>query len=113
MWLWFVKGKSTAQIVDEHGLDAGMSRPGRKTREGYRLTRTGTVKEFGSEDIVSPHADANSAAQILTACMQMRIQQRATACASHGFDSAQSKTWMKDYPRHTSDSTANTSSVSR
>lgn len=28
----FVKGKSAAQIVDEHGLDDGLSRPSRKTR---------------------------------------------------------------------------------
>ena len=63
--LWgcrFVKGKSAAQIVDEHGLDDGMSKPGRKTRQGHRLTRTGPVEEFGSEDIGSLHANANSAA---------------------------------------------------
>ena len=76
----FVKGKSAAQIVDEHGLDDGMSKPGRKTRQGHWLTRTGAVEEFGSEDIGSLHADANSAAQELTACTQMRIWQRATAC---------------------------------
>ena len=58
----FVKGKSAAQIVDEHGLDDGISKPGRKTRQGHRLTRTGAVEEFGSEDIGSLHADANSAA---------------------------------------------------
>jgi hypothetical protein len=51
------------QIVDEHGLDNGMSKSGRKTRQGHRLTRTGAVKEFGSEDIGSLHADANSAAR--------------------------------------------------
>jgi hypothetical protein len=28
----FVKEKSAAQIVDEHWLDDGMSKPGRKTR---------------------------------------------------------------------------------
>ena len=59
----FVKGKSAAQIVDEHGLDDGMSKLGRKTRQGHRLTRTGVVEEFGSEDIGSLHADANSAAR--------------------------------------------------
>ena len=59
----FVKGKSAAQIVDEHGLDDGLSRPRRKTRQGDRLTRTGAVEEFGSEDIGSLHADANSAAR--------------------------------------------------
>jgi hypothetical protein len=59
----FVKGKSVAQIVDEHGLDDGMFKPGRKTRQGLRLTRTGAVEEFGSEDIGSLHADANSAAR--------------------------------------------------
>jgi len=37
----FVKGKSAAQIVDEHWLDDGMSKPGRKTRQGHRQTRTG------------------------------------------------------------------------
>jgi hypothetical protein len=58
----FVKEKSAAQIVDEHGLDDGLSRPRRKTRQGDRLTRTGVVEEFGSEDIGSLHADANSAA---------------------------------------------------
>jgi hypothetical protein len=35
--------------------------------------RTRVVEEFGSEDIDSLHADANSAAQELAACMQMRI----------------------------------------
>jgi len=75
----FVKGKSAVQIVDEHGLDDGMSKPSRKTRQGHRLTRTWAVEEFGSEGL---HADANSAAQELAACTQMRIQQRATACAS-------------------------------
>ena len=64
----FVKEKSTAQIVDEHGLDDGMSKPGRKTHQGHRLTRTGAVEEFGSEDIGSLHADANSAAHELAAC---------------------------------------------
>jgi len=59
----FVKGKSAAQIVDEHELDDGMSKSGRKTRQGHRLTRTGAVEEFGSEDIGSLHADANSAAR--------------------------------------------------
>jgi len=59
------------QIVDEHGLDDGMSKPDRKTRQGHRLTRTGAVEEFGSEDIGSLHAYANSAAQKLTACTQM------------------------------------------
>ena len=59
----FVKGKSAAQIVDEHGLDDGMSKPGRKTSQGHRLARTGAVEEFGSEDIGSLHADANSVAR--------------------------------------------------
>ena len=59
----FVKEKSATQIVDEHGLDNGMSKPGRKTRQGHRLTRTGAVEEFGSEDIGSLHADANSTAR--------------------------------------------------
>jgi len=101
-----LKEKSAMQIVDEHGLDARMSRPGRKTRQGYRLTRTGAVEKFNSANISSPHADANSAAQELTACTQMRIQQRTTTCASHGFDLARSKTWTKDCPRHTSNLTA-------
>jgi hypothetical protein len=64
--LWccrFVKEKSAAQIVDEHGLDDGMSTPCRKTRQGHRLTRTGVVEEFGSAGIGSLHADANSAAR--------------------------------------------------
>jgi hypothetical protein len=100
----FVKGKSAAQIVDEHGLDDGMSKPGRKTRQGHWLTRTGAVEEFGSEDIGSLHADANSAAQELTACTQMRIWQRATACASQGLDLTRCKTWTKDCPRHVNDS---------
>jgi len=59
----FVKGKSAAQIVDKHGLDDGMSKPDRKTRQGHRLTRRGPVEEFSSEDIGSLHADANSAAR--------------------------------------------------
>ena len=61
----FVKGKSAAQIVDEHGLDDGMSKPSKKTHQGHRLTRTGAIEEFGSEGL---HADANSAAQELAAC---------------------------------------------
>jgi hypothetical protein len=84
----FVKGKLAAQIVDEHWLDDGMSKPDRKTRQGHRQTRTGAVEEFGSEDIGSLHADANSAAQELAACTQMRIRQRAAACASRWLDLA-------------------------
>jgi hypothetical protein len=30
----FIKEKSATQIVDKHGLDAGMSRPDRKNRQG-------------------------------------------------------------------------------
>jgi len=101
----FIEGKSAAQIVDDHWLDDGMSKPGRKTRQGHRQTRTGAVKEFDSEDIGSLHADANSAAQELAACTQMRIRQRAAACASQGLDLARLKTWTKDCPRRTSDST--------
>jgi len=67
----FVKGKSAAQIVDEHWLDNEMSKPDRKIRQGHRQTRTGVVEEFGSGDIGSLHADANSAAQELAACTQM------------------------------------------
>jgi len=100
----FVKEKSAAQIVDEHGLDDGMSKPDRKTRQGHRLTRTGAVEEFGSEDIDRLHADANLAAQELAACTQMWIRQRAAACASQGLDLARCKTWTKDYPRHVNDS---------
>jgi len=59
----FIKGKSAAQIVDEHGLDDGLSMPSRKTRQGHRLTRTGAVEEFGNEDIGNLHADTNSAAR--------------------------------------------------
>jgi hypothetical protein len=59
----FIKGKSAAQIVDEHGLDDGMSKPGRKTRQGHRLTRTRAVEEFGSAGIGNLHADANSTAR--------------------------------------------------
>jgi len=59
----FVKEKSAAQIVDEHWLDDGMSKSGRKTRQGHRQTRTVAVKEFDSEDIGSLHADANLAAR--------------------------------------------------
>jgi hypothetical protein len=59
----FVKGKSAKQIVDEHGLDDGMFKSGRKTRQGHRLTRTGAVEEFGNARIDSLHADANSAAR--------------------------------------------------
>jgi len=70
----FVKEKSAAQIVDEYWLDDGMSKPGKKTCQGHRQTRTGVVEEFGSEDIGSLHADANSAAQELAACTQMRIR---------------------------------------
>ena len=61
--LWFVKGKSAAQIVDEHGLDDGMSKPGGKTRQGDRLARIEVVAEFGGADISSLYADANSAAR--------------------------------------------------
>jgi len=75
--------------------------------------RTGAVEEFGSEDIGSLHADANSTAQTLAACTQMRIRQRATACASHGFDLARSETWTKDCPRHTSDSIADAARAGR
>ena len=50
------------QIVDEHGLDDGLSKPSRKTHQGDRLTRTGVIVKFGSADIGSLHADANSAA---------------------------------------------------
>jgi len=100
----FVKRKSAAQIVDEHWLDDGLSRPRRKTRQGDRLTRTRAVEEFSSEDIGSLHAEANSAAQELAACTQMRIRQRATACASQGLDLARCKTWTKDCPRHVNDS---------
>jgi len=78
----FVKGKSAAQIVDEHWLDDGMSKSGRKTRQGHRQTRTWAVEEFVSEDIGSLHANANSIAQELVACTQMQIRQSATACAS-------------------------------
>jgi hypothetical protein len=95
----FVKGKSGAQIVDEHGLDDGMSKPYRKTRQGHRLTRTGLSR--------------NSAAKTLAACTQMRIRQRAAACASQGLDLTRSKTWTKDCPRHTSDSTADESRADR
>ena len=70
------------QIVDEHGLDDGMLRTGGKTRQGDRLTKVGAVTEFGSEDIGSLHADVDSAAQTLAVCTQIRIRQRATACAS-------------------------------
>jgi len=90
-----------------------MFKPDRKTHQGLRLTRTGAVEEFGSEDISSLHADVNSAVQELAACMQMRIRQRATACASQGLDLAQSKTWMEDCPRHTSDSTADEARAGR
>jgi len=88
------------QIVDEHGLDEGLSKPSRKTRQGDGLTRIGAIVEFGSVDRGSLHADANSAAQELAACPQMRIRQRAANCASQGLDLAQSKTWAKDCPRH-------------
>jgi len=100
----FVKGKSAAQIVDEHWLDDGMSKPGRKTRQGHRQTRTGVVEEFDSDDIGSLHAEANLAAQELAACTQMRIRQRPAACASQGLDLARCKTWTKDCPRHVNDS---------
>jgi hypothetical protein len=100
----FVKGKLAAQIVDEHWLDDGLSRPRRKTRQGDRLTRTGAVEKFGSEDIGSLHAEANSAAQELAAYTQMRIRQRAAACASQGLDLARFETWTKDCPRHVNDS---------
>lgn len=98
----FVKGKSAAQIVDEHGLDEGLSKPSRKTRQGDRLTRIGAIAEFGSVDRGSLHADANSAARrlaaricefgsALAACPQMRTRQRAATCASQGLDLARSK----------------------
>jgi hypothetical protein len=65
----FVKGKSASQIVDEHGPDDGMSKPDRKTRQGHRLTRTGAVEEFGSEDIGICVQAANScAAESASAC---------------------------------------------
>jgi len=48
----------------------------------------------------------NSAAKTLAACTQMRIRQRAAACASQGLDLARSKTWTKDCSRHINDSTA-------
>jgi len=46
----------------------------------------------------------NSAAKTLAACTQMRIRQRAAACASRWLDLARSETWTKDCPRHVSDS---------
>jgi len=95
----FVKEKLTAQIIDEHRLDDEMSKPDKKTCQGYRLTRTGAVEEFGSEDNDSLYADANSAAR--------------RACASQGLDLARSKTWTKDCPRHTSDSTADAARAGR
>ena len=55
----FVKGKSVAQIVDEHGLDEGLSKP----RQEDRLTRIGAIAEFGSVGRGSLHADADSAAR--------------------------------------------------
>jgi hypothetical protein len=109
----FVKGKSAAQIVDEHWLDNGMSKPGRKTRQGHRQTRTGAIEEFGSEDIGSLHADANSTAQELATCTQMQIRQRATSCGSQGLDLAQFKTWTNDCLRHTNDSTADAARAGR
>ena len=84
--------------------DEGMSKPGEKTRQGHRLTRIGADEEFGSANIGSLHADANSAAQDLVACTQMRIRQRAAAGASPGIDLAQ--TWAKDCPRQAYDSTS-------
>jgi len=48
----------------------------------------------------------DSAAKTLAACMQMRIRQHTAACASQGLDLARSKTWTKDFLRHTNDSTA-------
>jgi len=92
----FVKEKSVAQIVDEHGLDEGLSKP----RQGDRLTRIGAIAKFGSVGRGSLHAYANSAAQELAACPQMRIRQRAANGASQGLDLARSKTWAKDCPRH-------------
>jgi len=94
----FVKGKSAAQIVDEYGLDDGLSRPRKKTRQGDRLTRIGAVAEFGSADIGSLHADANSAAQAARRC-----EFGSAGCT--WFDLARSETWTKDCPRHVSDST--------
>ena len=90
-----------------------MSKPGEKTRQEHRLTRTGADEEFGSTNIGSLHADANSAAQELAACTQMRIRQRSTACASQGIDLARSKTWAKDCPRQASDSTADEARAGR
>jgi len=58
----FIKGKSAVQIVDEHGLDDGLSRPRKKTHQEDRLTRTGAITKFGSADIGILHVDANSAA---------------------------------------------------
>jgi hypothetical protein len=109
----FVKEKSAAQIIDEHWLDDEMSKPGRKTCQGHRQTRTGAVEEFGSEDISSLHAEANSASQELAACTQMRIRQRAAAYASQGLDLARSETWTKDCPRHVNDSTDDAARASR
>jgi len=85
------KEKSAAQIVDEHGLDEGLSKP----RQEDRLTRIGTIAEFGSVDRGSLHADANSAAQrlaaricefgsALAACLQMRTRQRAANLCKSG-----------------------------
>jgi hypothetical protein len=75
--------------------------------------RTGAVAEFGSINIDILHADANSAVQTLAACTQMRIRQRATACASRWFDLARSETWTKDCPRHVSDSTDDAAKAGR
>jgi len=55
----------------------------------------------------------NSAAKTLAACTQMRIRQRTAACVSQGLDLTWSKTWTKDCPRHTSDSTADEARADR
>lgn len=112
----FVKGKSAALIVDEHGLDDGMSKPGEKTRQGHRPTRTGADEEIrqhkhweparrcecGSAGIGSLHADANSAARSKLAGEFGSAQQLVQV---KGIDLARSKTWAKDCPRQAYDST--------
>jgi len=67
----FVKGKSAAQIVNEHGLEDGMSKPGRKTRQGHRLTRIGSktgLKGAGSH--------ANSGRNRQRRFMRLWVRQR-------------------------------------
>ena len=87
----FVKEKSATRLLTNMGLTMECPSQAGKLVRGIGWREQGLSR--------------NSAAKTLAACTQMRIRQRATACASCWFNLARSETWTKDCPRHVSDST--------